>query len=241
MLVFNSRARSLEPEWLDTLPPEQREAIQSRRDLRKLNSLMGHHSLMANLLRIAHAETAARCLVDLGSGDGHFILKVAQRLRFHSRPRRMIVIDRQPSVAPAVLQQLEQFGWQVEQIAADVFDYVAQTAFTADTFAIANLFLHHFESPQLQVLFENLAQKAEAFAACEPRRARFALLSAKFLPLIGCNHVTRHDADISIRAGFRNHELSSLWLANPNWQLIERPGGIFSHCFLAFKQSPVNK
>jgi hypothetical protein len=57
-----------------------------------------------------------------------------------------------------------------------------------------------------------------------------------FLPLIGCNGVTRHDADVSVRAGFRARELTDLWPAAGDWHLREAPCGLFSHNFLASKK-----
>jgi hypothetical protein len=53
------------------------------------------------------------------------------------------------------------------------------------------------------------------------------------LGLIGANGVTRHDAAVSVRAGFKGGELSALWPANPRWRLRERRAGLFSHLFLA--------
>lgn len=43
--------RSLEAELVDALPPEHPEAIRGRRDLRRINSLMGHVSILARQLR----------------------------------------------------------------------------------------------------------------------------------------------------------------------------------------------
>jgi hypothetical protein len=53
------------------------------------------------------------------------------------------------------------------------------------------------------------------------------------LGFIGCNDVSRHDAKISVRAGFAENDLSALWPADEGWRLMERPAGLFSHCFMA--------
>jgi hypothetical protein len=53
------------------------------------------------------------------------------------------------------------------------------------------------------------------------------------LGLIGANAVTRHDAAVSVRAGFQGGELSALWPADPRWRLRECRAGLFSHLFLA--------
>jgi hypothetical protein len=51
--------------------------------------------------------------------------------------------------------------------------------------------------------------------------------------MIGCNDVTRHDAIVSVRAGFKNRELSELWPAGGAWILHEHAYGLFSHYFVA--------
>jgi hypothetical protein len=51
--------------------------------------------------------------------------------------------------------------------------------------------------------------------------------------VIGCGPVTRHDAPVSIRAGFANREISALWPDANHWELIERPIDLFTHLFIA--------
>jgi hypothetical protein len=74
---------------------------------------------------------------------------------------------------------------------------------------------------------------AGAFVAVEPRRSARGLLFSRLLGFIGCNRVTRHDAPISVRAGFAGQELSQLWPTGRDWSLQERPAGWFSHLFVA--------
>lgn len=48
------------------------------------------------------------------------------------------------------------------------------------------------------------------------------------------NAVTRADAVLSVRAGFRGAELQALWpAATARWSLAETRAGLFSHCFVA--------
>ncbi|HEU4708590.1 MAG TPA: hypothetical protein VFS17_04690, partial [Methylophilaceae bacterium] len=72
------------------------------------------------------------------------------------------------------------------------------------------------------------------FVACEPRRSWFALGGSRLVGLLGANDVTREDAVLSVKAGFRERELSSLWPhAGHSWELHECAAGLFSHCFIA--------
>jgi hypothetical protein len=70
----------------------------------------------------------------------------------------------------------------------------------------------------------------DALPPADPRRSARSLLFSRLLWVIGCNQVTRHDAVVSIRAGF---ELSRLWPADQSWTLQENPAGWFSHLFVA--------
>jgi hypothetical protein len=58
-------------------------------------------------------------------------------------------------------------------------------------------------------------------------------MAARCLPLLACHAVTRHDAVVSVRAGFTGRELSPLWPADDSWILTERAAGCFSHSFVA--------
>jgi hypothetical protein len=62
-----------------------------------------------------------------------------------------------------------------------------------------------------------------------------SLAGSHLLGLIGCNDVTRHDAVLSVHAGFRGTELSELWReAQPDgWTLRESAAGPFGHLFSA--------
>jgi hypothetical protein len=98
---------------------------------------------------------------------------------------------------------------------------------------IANLFLHHFQEKELAPLLALAAARTDIFAACEPRRSPLPLAFSSLVGFIGCNRVTRHDAVISVRAGFAGNELSGWWPAKPEWHLEERSAGMFTHTFLA--------
>ena len=104
-----------------------------------------------------------------------------------------------------------------------------------DEVVITNLFLHHFADARLVELLRLISQRASLFIALEPRRARWPLFCSRQLWAIGCNDVTRHDAVVSVRAGFNGEEISALWPDRSNWQLTESHAGLFSHLFIARK------
>jgi len=223
--------RLIQPEWLDELPPDDPDAARSRRDLCRVNAWMGHHDIMADALQNHLNSDFVGPIVELGAGDGNFLLRVAQLLSASRRDINVTLLDRQKIVQPDTLSDFESLGWHAEAITADVFDW-AHTGSPAGV-VIANLFLHHFYDTSLAGLFRALARRARLFIALEPRRARWPLFCSRLLWGIGCGLVTRHDAVLSVRAGFDGDELSRLWPAADGWQLIEQPAGAFSHLFVA--------
>lgn len=224
--------RVVSPEWLDVLPPSDCRAIQSRRDLRKVNFWMGNRRIIQeNLLRIFPTQPPRR-LAELGAGDGTFLLRLAQSLRSRWPEVEVVLIDKQPAVSHSVRRKIEQCGWRPDIATADVFDWL-QAGPPFDCI-FANLFLHHFQPDALARLFALVSNRTAAFVACEPRRSPAAMLTGRLLWLLGCNSVTRHDATISIRAGFRDAEISSLW-PQSGWQLREGRAGPFSHFLVAQK------
>src|SRR5215475_6686339 len=75
--------RLIEPELLDHLPADDPRAIRARRDVRRANTLMMNASIMASALLKYSAGQRPRTIVDLGSGDGDLMLRVARRLAPH--------------------------------------------------------------------------------------------------------------------------------------------------------------
>ena len=224
--------RCVEPEWLDELPADDPRAMRSRRDLIRVNGWMLQTSIMGRLLTKHHGEKPPRHIVELGAGDGSFMLGIARRMASRLPNVTVTFVDRQNIVGEKTRQGFRDLEWKIETVTADIFDYFKQTARDADI-VTANLFLHHFERNELARLLSGVSALAPLFVACEPRRSPLALLASRLLIAIGCNDVSRHDAVVSVRAGFSGHELSDLWPATGGWTLHEHAAMPFTHCFVA--------
>jgi SAM-dependent methyltransferase len=222
--------RIIQPEILDELPVDDPRAIQSRRDLRKVNTFMGHPGMVTRALHAA--PSSPRLLVEIGAGDGTFLLKVAKRVRQPARVRA-ILVDRRPSMSAATRAKFADAGWDVDSCQSDVFEWLCRSHPETADVTVANLFLHHFRESELVNLLNLAAQQTRRFVACEPRRSRTALAGVQLLRLLGCNEVTLHDGDLSVRAGFRDRELGALWPRDPAWRLTEQQRGLFTHAFVA--------
>ena len=228
--------RVVETELLDDLPKGDLRAIGSRADLRRLNLVMGHAGILWRGFPRQFRETPCRPrplrLVELGAGDGTCLLRLARRLGALGVTAEATLLDRQKLVSKETHREFAALNWSVESATMDVFTWLEQAGPPVEVI-IVNLFLHHFPDELLGALLRLAAAKTNLFIACEPRRAPLTLNASRLLWLLACNAVTRHDAVVSVRAGFAGRELSALWPADDKWQLREHSAGLFSHCFIA--------
>jgi 2-polyprenyl-3-methyl-5-hydroxy-6-metoxy-1,4-benzoquinol methylase len=192
--------RTLKPELLDSLPPDHPDAQRSRRDLVLINRIMGNHRWIARTLP-ALVRPGERVL-ELGAGTG----ELGQRLaRSGVISDGLDLVPRPDTAAPSA-------QWHQSDLLTFP-DYLRYPTI------VGNLILHHFSDDQLRQLGARLRESARLVIACEPWRDRRCQLLFKALaPLFGANHVTRHDAIVSIAAGFRAGELpEALGLDDGNW------------------------
>jgi hypothetical protein len=220
--------RIVEPELLDELPPDDPCAVHSRRDLRRLNWCMRHLDIFC---AAAALVPPPRSIAELGAGDGTLMLAIARRMHQRWPAVRVTLVDRQKTVAAETLARFGQFGWSAEAVIADVFDWLKATE-PADLI-LANLFLHHFADAKLAELLRLVAARTDFFLAGETRRTWPSFAVGRLLWFLGCNAVTRSDAQVSMRAGFRDAELSALWPPGGGWQLQESGTVVFTHLFVA--------
>lgn len=233
-------ARCVEPEILDGLGADDPRARRSRADLRRINRIMSTLSIVvAGIDRLAGAHPPAS-IIELGAGDGSLMARIARR-RMSAWPRvRVTLLDRRPAVDARTLARIRAAGWQPEVIALDVDDWIARPDPVPEGAArwdvvIANLFVHHFDERTLRRLFAGIASRTNAFFCSEPRRSPAALACSRLVALAGAGPVTRADAVASVRAGFRDAELSAAWPepASNGWSLREYDAGLFTHCLAA--------
>lgn len=226
--------RLVTPEILDELPEDDPRAVGSRGDLRRVHRAMGTRAILLRLLARAMSDgrPAPRRVLELGAGDGTLMLRVARQLAPRWPGVRLTLLDRQRLVGARTLDGFERLGWQARAVQADVLDWATQRSGPRWDLVVANLFVHHFEGAALAALLAGVAARADAFVACEPRRARLALAGSHLVAFLGANAVTRADAVASVHAGFRGGELSAAW-PEPGWRLHESACGLFSHGFVA--------
>ncbi|MCU0758880.1 MAG: methyltransferase domain-containing protein [Steroidobacteraceae bacterium] len=229
-------ARTIVPEQLDALSPDDPRARRARLDLQRVHRAMGS----ATLLRRAIARTGLahppRRLLELGAGDGTLLLRVARTMPPSWRGIEVTMLDRVDVVADATRKGFASLGWQLRVERGDVLDWAQGPHPGGYDLCLATLFLHHLDNAALTRLLPALARRTMAFVACEPRRGALARLGSRLVALLGSGPVTREDAVSSVDAGFTGRELSSAWPPAPGaWALEEYPAGLFMHCFAAVR------
>ena len=230
-------------EILDHLAAASPAAQRSRRDLRRVHHAMRTRSIVADCWRAlgpASRVSGPLRILEIGAGDGTLLLGVARALAPAWPQVDLTLLDRQDIVTPATLAAYAALGWNVKLEVVDVLDWATRSrgARTPPAWDLitTTLFLHHFEGAPLDRLLAAIAARAERFFACEPRRGWLALAGSHLVGAIGANQITRVDAVSSVHAGFRGHEISTLWSGVAGaWHCREHAAGPFSHCFSAWR------
>ena len=226
-------ARQVQREWLDELPADDPRAVRSRRDLVRVNTWMMQPGIMARALLAHYGPGAARhSRSRLGRWHVHAACggfagaAVAQCLRDHAGSAGYREPGDAPRVRCARLELQHDHGRFVRRFGGGP---ASRTPISSPPICSCTT------SParNCAAFAVRLAPLAPLFVACEPRRGALPLLGSRLLWVIGCNDVTRHDAVLSVEAGFNGRELSALWPEPNRWQLHEHAARLFTHCFVA--------
>ncbi|MEM0966408.1 MAG: hypothetical protein AAGJ81_09700 [Verrucomicrobiota bacterium] len=188
-------SRVVVPEILDSLSPSDPGAIANRRDLRRINFLMGNWRWIRRELR-SRIRPGIR-IVEAGAGEGdlgNFLHQSCLELRLCSYEG--LDLWGRPSVWPE--------SWDWNQI-----DLLAYHPSPPPHALVVNLLLHQFQDEELRGIGQRIAE-IPLWIINEPHRAQTAIWQLALLRLFGLHPVSWHDGRVSIRGGFRGRELAAL-------------------------------
>ncbi|PAW74616.1 MAG: hypothetical protein B9S38_02960 [Verrucomicrobiia bacterium Tous-C4TDCM] len=178
--------------------------MRSRIDLKVINFLMGNERWIARQVR-EFPEVRARGVLEIGAGEGTLLERLGKA---------------HPGIPLKACDLAPRPGWLPEEIAWDQRDVFECLAESSGGILAANLFLHHFEEPELS-RFGPLMRNFEVICINEPFRTAQTITDARFMrPFVG--RATKHDMVVSIRAGFVPGELPELLgLDAAEWKVHE--------------------
>jgi hypothetical protein len=193
--------RTCEPEILDSLPFDHPDAIHNRRDLRLINGFMRNKAWFRRVL--PRVVRPGEPILEIGAGTGEMGLSLIDA-GLHVDG---LDLWPRPSAWPAGRR------WHRDNL--NLF-----SGYAAYPVVIGNLIFHQFTEDELSALGAMLRQSCRVIVANEPYRRRLSqTMMALVAPLLGANHVTLHDARVSIAAGFVGDELpDALGLDDGEWE-----------------------
>jgi hypothetical protein len=197
--------REIGVEKLDGLSPSHPHAIANRKDLHRINRLLGTNRWFERVLP-GIVRPGIRIL-ELGAGDGAMSDFLRRRLnKTSSWQWHALDIQQVPGRIDDGLQ------WHQ----ADLLQF---DEYESHEVVFGNFILHQFDRNALKRLGERLHKGTRALVFQELWR-KHAFYWSSFLLTLFMHKVTRHDARVSVRAGFQGEELADLLGLNPNtWKV----------------------
>lgn len=231
---MHATPRTVQPELLDHLTPDDPSAQRSRRDLQRIHRVMGTLSTLRRALARLEFAHPPRRILELGAGDGTLLLRLARTLATRWPGVELTLLDQHSLISRKSRDAYHKLGWRVSIVTSDIMRWAREPSPDHFDICITTLFLHHFAELELADILAAVAARADAFLACEPRRDVWARIGSQLVGLVGVNHVTRADAQSSVAAGFSGHDLTRSWPKTSNrWALQESRAFPFTHCFSA--------
>jgi len=186
--------RIIEPEFLETLADDDPAAIHGRRDLRIVNRIMGTHRWIIRTLR-RHYQPGWR-ITELGAGDGALSMRLCRSGL--CRPQDLHAFD--------LISRPPHWPAEARWTQGNLFEHPLPDS----EVLLVNLLLHHFTDAQLRLLGSRIPTATRLVIAAEPARAALpSWLGRGLCAVAGFHPITRHDMQVSIRAGFRGAELAT--------------------------------
>lgn len=204
------RERSNEAEWLDDVAVEPALLERNLLELERLNRLLGGHRSLLRVFKRALNFVPQRPLrlVDIGCGGGDGLRRIDDWCSSRGIKAEFVGLDLNPTVLETA-RSLSKHHPRIRFVQADAFD--GTLAALSPDITTATLFCHHIPEASLSTRLATLLQASRAVVISDLHR--HAIAHAGFRALARAarlSAMTRHDGAVSIRRGFKRHELEQL-------------------------------
>lgn len=200
--------RSNEPERIDTgdYTPEEYETF--LREIAFINRYLGDgRALKKTLLsEIERVDLREFSVLDVGCGSGELLRMIAEYAAANDRAARLVGVDIDAQSSSTTKEWSEGFA-EIRSVRGDAL----QLPFTdnAFDFAISSLFFHHLTDVQIVIALREMSRVSRrGIVVIDLHRDPIAYIGYKiFCIAMRISPLVRHDGSLSIRKGFREHEL----------------------------------
>ncbi|MFD2203684.1 methyltransferase domain-containing protein [Shivajiella indica] len=213
MVKFTTR--SVEKEIMDDLEVDGPVLVQTLKELRTINKLLGGNYVTTSALKkiIENSPDKSFTIADIGCGGGDMIRVMANWAKSINLNCHFIGIDANPNTIAAArenLADLKNVSFQVQNVFEKSFldqkvDIISCTLFT-----------HHFTDKELINLFSTFIIKAKiALVINDLHRHPLAFYSIKLLTaLFSHSPMVKNDGPLSVLRSFRKKEIEYLMKAS---------------------------
>jgi SAM-dependent methyltransferase len=211
-------------------PPELAELMdrpdlgwdENRRALRDLDRiswwLLGAGAVVRTLRARLRAGRRRAAILDVGTGSGWTVARLARAARRDGLEVRVVGLDRKLAHLLAGRSR----GIRQLRVVGDAQALPLRAA--AVDWSLSSLFFHHFDAAGNRLVLAEMRRVARAGAAIvDLRRSPWSsLLVRLLLPLLGASRVTRHDGRLSVDGAWRCDEVARLVAGEPVLELRRR-------------------
>jgi 2-polyprenyl-3-methyl-5-hydroxy-6-metoxy-1,4-benzoquinol methylase len=205
--VFRERARG--SEFLDRPDADPRLVEQGYKFMKVVNRIGGGIRVVRKFLEQELSQSAdadGATVLDIGAGDCDIALAITHWADRRGYKLRFTCLDHDPKAVELARSRIARCNCRtIEAVQADVFTYRPADKFD---YALGSMTFHHFADNEIDALLAHLRGFVRKAVLINDLHRCLANYVACFLLALPLDREIRHDGLLSIRRGFKPHELA---------------------------------